>query len=92
MKALEGLLAESKLPEGDPAGRGVSLDPGIPGTSSTGYVYLVTNTVNGKKYVGCTRVTVSRRWIQHRSAAKNGSPFALHQAIRKYGFNKFQMH
>lgn len=28
------LFAESKLPEGDPASRGVSLDPGIPGTST----------------------------------------------------------
>ncbi len=53
----------------------------------TGY----TNLVNGKKYVGCTKGSVRRRWRQHRSAAKKGSPFAVHAAIRKYGAENFKV-
>ena len=56
-----------------------------------GYVYLITNLVNGKKYVGCTKVSVERRWVQHRSAAMKGSTFAIHAAIRKYGFQNFSI-
>jgi group I intron endonuclease len=54
-----------------------------------GYVYLVTNLVNGKLYVGCTKATLKHRWVQHLSAAKKGSPLALHAAIRKYGAVNF---
>jgi group I intron endonuclease len=53
-----------------------------------GYVYLVTNTVNQKSYIGCT-VDMSHRWSAHKSLARNGSPHALHRAIRKYGENAF---
>ena len=56
-----------------------------------GYVYLVTNRVNGKIYVGCTKASLAQRWRQHRSAAKKGSPFALHAAIRKYGEGNFKI-
>lgn len=55
----------------------------------TGYVYLITNRVNGKKYVGCTKVSLERRWEQHRSAATKGSSLALHRALRKYGPGSF---
>lgn len=29
-------------------------------------IYLITNTVNGKKYVGQTKGKVSRRWTNHK--------------------------
>ncbi len=58
-------------------------------TTILGYVYLITNIVNGKRYVGCTKVSLERRWEQHRSAASKGSPLALHCAIRKYGLTTF---
>jgi group I intron endonuclease len=51
----------------------------------TCWVYMVTNLVNGKKYVGCTARTVEVRWVEHQNLAKRGSSFALHAAIRKYG-------
>lgn len=56
-----------------------------------GYVYVITNKVNGKKYVGQTVVSIERRWIQHLSAARKGSPYALHGAIRKYGDHSFSV-
>lgn len=54
-----------------------------------GYVYLVTNTVNGKVYVGQTITTVQDRWKQHLLAAKNGPDFSIYRAIRKHGADKF---
>ncbi len=52
-------------------------------------VYLITNSVNDKKYVGITRCGVSRRFNEHLSAARNGSRKILHCAIRKYGAENF---
>jgi group I intron endonuclease len=52
-------------------------------------VYLVTNLVNGKLYVGCTRVSLKRRWSQHLSCARKGSQLALHRALRKYTEQNF---
>lgn len=54
-------------------------------------IYVITNTVNDKKYVGCTIATVNSRWADHRAQAKRGSPFALHRAMRAYGFNTFKV-
>lgn len=48
-------------------------------------LYLVTSPT-GKQYVGITTLTVSRRMTGHRTAARSGSPYPLHAAIRKYGF------
>jgi hypothetical protein len=56
-----------------------------------GYVYLVTNLVNGKKYVECTERTVERRWTEHQNLAKRGSPSAIHAAIRKYDVASFRV-
>lgn len=58
------------------------------------WVYVVTNQVNGKQYVGVTGFSVRRRWRRHvnRSGAdkpRNGNCPALHAAIRKYGENSF---
>lgn len=56
-----------------------------------GVVYLVTNAINGKKYVGQTSGTLGHRWSQHLSLAKKGSPHAIHGAIRKYGRGSFSV-
>ena len=56
-----------------------------------GFIYLVRNTINGKIYVGQTRLSVvAQRWRSHLKAA-NGtrSAMVLHQAIRKYGAAAF---
>jgi group I intron endonuclease len=52
-------------------------------------VYLVTNLVNGKRYVGKTRLPLQRRWRQHLRDAARGSSCMLHRAIRKYGESAF---
>ncbi len=54
-------------------------------------VYKITNTVNGKVYVGQTRGDVDVRWSQHVSDAKGnrkGCPM-LYRAILKYGKESF---
>jgi len=55
-------------------------------------IYRVTNTVNGKVYIGkWIHPTVDRRWRLHKSAAKSGSPYYFHRAIRKYGSDAFKV-
>jgi len=53
-------------------------------------VYRITNTVNGKVYIGKWEgSSVNRRWKEHRYRARRGSPFYFHNAIRKYGAEAF---
>ncbi len=55
-------------------------------------IYRVTNTVNGKVYIGkWSHPTSDLRWRLHKSAAKNGSPYYFHRAIRKYGPDAFKV-
>ena len=55
-----------------------------------GIIYIVTNTVNGKQYVGQTTLTLTDRWKHHRESALDYfSMGALHCAIRKYGVEAF---
>jgi len=54
-------------------------------------VYLIENKINGKRYVGITINTIHERFISHRSAVKSGSGLYLHNAIRKYGEESFDI-
>src|SRR3990167_1422777 len=54
------------------------------------WIYVITNRVNGKRYVGQTRVSIERRWAQHMRAAK-ASRTAIAAAIRKYGHQAFEV-
>jgi group I intron endonuclease len=58
-----------------------------------GVVYKVTNTLNGKSYIGITKHTAKLRWAQHCASAREVSNLrsALHSAIRKYGHEVFQL-
>lgn len=59
---------------------------------ATKLVYLVTNTVSGKRYVGVTSRSLATRWKEHRErAAKGQTQFALHRAIQKYGSSSFKI-
>lgn len=53
-------------------------------------LYLVTSPT-GKQYVGITTLTVNRRMTGHRTAARQGSPYPLHAAIRKHGFDAMRV-
>jgi hypothetical protein len=50
--------------------------------------YMITNTQNGKSYIGITTRTVSRRWYEH-CFVKNSCGQLLNKAINKYGKDSF---
>lgn len=56
-----------------------------------GKIYLIRNLVNGKGYVGQTTRSLVFRFNQHKYQANNGSEGALHRAMRKYGFENFEI-
>ena len=51
-----------------------------------GYIYKITNKVNGKSYIGQTRYTIEFRWRQHIHKKDNTY---FHNAIKKYGVDNF---
>ena len=57
---------------------------------NNGYIYLITNKINGKKYVGQTMMTVHSRWLKHCSTARTQlGATGIDGAIRKYGEENF---
>ena len=55
-----------------------------------GIVYLITNKVNGKKYVGQTTKSIEQRWKEH-CYSNPTRKFLLHKAIAKYGVENFEI-
>lgn len=60
-----------------------------------GYIYRITNRINNTIYIGQTRGSVHRRWLDHCKSARNQLDkdyfLPLHNAIRKYGEDNFQV-
>lgn len=60
-----------------------------------GRIYLITNTVNGKVYIGQTTRTIQKRWADHCSEAyqphRKGYNAPIYRAIRKYSAEAFQV-
>lgn len=60
---------------------------------SIGYIYKITNNINGKIYIGQTANFYEIRWNEHKSKAFNknyeGYGISLYRAFRKYGLNNF---
>lgn len=54
-------------------------------------VYRITNLVNNKVYIGQTIQPLNVRWNRHKFDARKGSTYAIHNAIRKYGEDKFEI-
>lgn len=55
------------------------------------YIYKITNTINGKCYIGQTRKSVEERFKEHMNDAKAGRGFYLQHAINKYGPENFKV-
>lgn len=53
------------------------------------FVYLITNTTNGQKYVGLTTGSIRKRWNEHKCAAKYDAIRPLYRAMRKHGVEAF---
>ena len=57
-----------------------------------GYIYKITNTLNNKIYIGQTITSILKRFSSHISDAKSGnSTMAIHNAMNKYGYDKFHI-
>lgn len=56
-----------------------------------GFIYKITNNVNGKIYIGQTIQTVKERFYQHCATKCSDSVLnmAIHRAIKKYGKSNF---
>ena len=53
-------------------------------------IYMITNKVNGKHYIGQTIGKLSRRWCGHKSEAfRRKGKLPINCAIRKYGIENF---
>jgi len=53
------------------------------------YIYQITNTINGKIYIGKTTRTIEERFQGHIYDANRQRRTYLHRAIRKYGTDAF---
>ena len=60
----------------------------LTGNEFIGYVYLITNTINSKLYVGITTRSMDERFREHKYDHKY-SKSHLYRAMRKYGFDNF---
>lgn len=54
-------------------------------------VYVLTNRLNDKRYVGVTRFASGQRWKRHIKNAARGVRTYLYAAIRKYGASNFDL-
>jgi group I intron endonuclease len=55
-----------------------------------GYIYLITNRINGKKYVGQTiQNDINKRWTSHKNLKNKTVGQILYNAYKKYGVNNF---
>lgn len=53
-------------------------------------LYQITNTVNGKSYIGITKLSINERWQVHASNSRKPK-YPLHRAIAKYGSELFSI-
>jgi len=56
------------------------------------YIYIITNIINNKQYVGKTSKDIQRRFNEHISKSKDENNIQpLYRAIRKYGIENFSL-
>lgn len=54
-----------------------------------GYIYKITNSINGKLYIGQTRKTIKERFQVHIKNAQKHINRYLYDAMNKYGYDNF---
>lgn len=52
-------------------------------------IYVITNILNGKKYVGYTSFSLRERFSSHKRASNSGSKQHIHHSMKKYGYDNF---
>lgn len=57
------------------------------------YIYVITNKINGKQYVGKTENTIDERWKEHKQDYKKErcEKRPLYDAMLKYGIDNFEI-
>lgn len=55
------------------------------------FIYLITNIVTQKKYVGKTQRSIPIRWDEHVKTAQKNIKYPLYSAMRKYGIGNFSI-
>jgi len=53
--------------------------------------YLITNLINGRKYVGITSQPLLKRWCEHKNEAIKRPKKILHRAMASYGVEFFRI-
>ncbi|MFN6472590.1 MAG: GIY-YIG nuclease family protein [Nostoc sp. SerVER01] len=56
---------------------------------SNGVVYLITNFIDGKRYVGLTTTSLDERWGRHLEQVLRKDASLLHKAIASFGKENF---
>lgn len=56
-----------------------------------GYIYLIENKINNKKYVGKTTYSLKRRFAEHVRNIKKHPDRPLYRAMNKYGKDNFEI-
>jgi group I intron endonuclease len=54
-------------------------------------IYKITNKINGMVYIGMTKRPLKIRWKAHLNLANSNKNFKLHQAIKKFGKENFDI-
>lgn len=54
-------------------------------------LYMVINRVANRRYIGITSRGLRQRWLEHLADARSGRGWALHDAIRQYGDDAFEI-
>ena len=54
-----------------------------------GYIYKITNLINGKVYIGKTERNIQIRWKEHCKNISRLQRLPLYKALKKYGINNF---
>jgi group I intron endonuclease len=56
-----------------------------------GYIYLITNKINGKKYVGQTQqLDINERWCEHKKVSEHTLGRYILNAYKKHGIENFK--